>query len=82
VATGAADIPLKLPDPDVGTDEQPGPKSVMVALVGDAEAVATGWVDAMGADEDDDAADDELPELQAAVPTARPAATTDSARTR
>jgi hypothetical protein len=54
----------------------------MDALAGDADAVAAGWLEAMGADEDDDAADDELPELQAAVLTARPAATMDSARTR
>jgi hypothetical protein len=82
VATGACAIPLKLPAPDFGTVEQAGPKSVMDALAGDANAVAAGWLEAMGADEDDDAADDELPELQAAVLTARPAATMDSARTR
>ena len=30
VATGAADIPVKLPAPDFGTAAQPGPKSIAV----------------------------------------------------
>jgi hypothetical protein len=85
VATGAVDMPLKLPAPDLGTDAQPEPKSVAEAepeLDGMAEALD----EAMADDEDLGAADDEAdvpPELlQAAVPRASPAATADTARMR
>jgi hypothetical protein len=73
VATGAVDIPLKLPAPEVGTAEQAGPKSVSDVLACEAVTPAAGaWA----------AAEDEPPELHAAVPRARPAASAGTARTR
>jgi hypothetical protein len=71
VATGAAAIPLKLPAPDFGTDEQAGPKSIAAAGAED---------DAFGAAAGG-AADDPL-ELQAASPSPRLAASADTARRR
>src|SRR5690242_1166167 len=40
VATGALDMPLKLPAPDFGTDEQAGPKSIAAAAGADDAALA------------------------------------------
>jgi hypothetical protein len=84
VATGAVDIPLKLPAPDLGTDAQPEPK--LVAVV---EAEPDGMAEAIEDDDEaegaDEAAEDEvpeLPELQAARPRVRPAADTVTARIR
>ena len=69
VATGAVAMPLKLPAPDFGTDEQAGPKSMAAAAAADPPAAGA---------EADPAADDagattlrpeEDPlELQAAMP--------------
>jgi hypothetical protein len=88
VATGAADIPLKLPAPDLGTDAQPEPKSVVVAdpEAGMAEAIddepdGIAGDDAL-ADDEDDADVPFEPLLQAAVPTASAAAATGMARMR
>src|SRR5712671_1645273 len=70
VATGAVDIPLKLPAPDAGTDAQPEPKSV-------AEVDPDGMADALdppaagAADADDGGDEDEagvLPVLLQAAP--------------
>jgi hypothetical protein len=67
-------IPLKLPAPDLGTDEQPGPKSV--AAVG-ADVLDIGAeVEAAGADVE------APPELHAAAPMARLAASPDRASRR
>jgi hypothetical protein len=79
-------MPLKLPAPDLGTDAQPDPKSVVVApeLDGMAEADALDGAaddEALAAD-DDDAEVPELPELHAAAPSARPAVTTETATRR
>ena len=83
VATGAVDIPLKLPAPDEGTDAQPEPKSVVEV---DPDGMAEAPDDAIEDDPDDGADEDEAdvpPELlQAAVPKASPAATADTARMR
>jgi hypothetical protein len=85
VATGAVDMPLKLPAPDLGTDAQPEPKSVAEAEP-ELDGIAAALDEAMADDEDLGAADDEAdvpPELlQAAVPRASPAATADTARMR
>jgi hypothetical protein len=74
-------IPVKLPAPDEGTEAQPEPKSIIDAPAADAEdeGIADEEADEVGA-----AAELlELPELlHAAAPTARPAATTDTARVR
>jgi hypothetical protein len=75
-------IPVKLPAPDEGTEAQPEPKSVVDALAADAEDEA---IDDEDIDDEAGAAAEllELPELlHAAAPTARPAATTDTARVR
>ena len=79
VATGAVDIPVKLPAPLFGTDAQAGPKSAVVAAPEPPPAVA----DAIG-DEDEaaGAADEDVLELQAAVVRARPAAIPETARRR
>jgi hypothetical protein len=79
VATGAVAIPLKLPAPEEGTDAHPDPKSVMDALACCPEAADDDIID-FGDDEDDAAG--EPPELHAAVPTARPEASTAIVRTR
>jgi hypothetical protein len=84
VATGAVDIPVKLPAPLFGTDAQAGPKFIAVVAWDPPPAVE----DAIG-DEDEAAGDDppvsadvdEL-ELQAAVVRARPAAIPERARRR
>jgi hypothetical protein len=78
-------MPVKLPAPDAGTDEHPGPKSDM------ALADEPAPPDAMG-DDDDAMGDDEVgaaigvldeeDELHAAAPTARPAARPDTASRR
>jgi hypothetical protein len=75
-------IPVKLPAPDEGTEEQPEPKSIADAPEEDGIAEDDGIADE--ADEAGAAAELlELPELlHAAAPTARPAATTDTARVR
>jgi hypothetical protein len=89
VATGAVDIPVKLPAPVLGTEEHAGPKSVVVAAAEPPAALD----DAIGEDaiEEDEAAgaedppaaaeEDEL-ELHAAVDRARPAAMPLTARRR
>ncbi|MGA2826759.1 MAG: hypothetical protein ABSF03_11630 [Streptosporangiaceae bacterium] len=89
MATGAVDIPLKLPAPDFGTDAQPVPKSAdAVDPDGMADALDPPAAGAADADEaaDDGADEDEadvLPVLlQAAPPKASPAATADTARMR
>jgi hypothetical protein len=78
-------MPVKLPEPDVGTDAQPGPKS-MVAAAPDPPA-ADAEEDAM--EDEDDAAGDELEpeaavedplELQAARPRLQVRASPDTAR--
>jgi hypothetical protein len=70
-------MPLKLPAPDLGTDAQPDPKSVVVAPeldgMADDEALAA---------DDDDAEVPELPVLHAAAPSARPAVATETATRR
>src|ERR1700761_6329796 len=70
VATGAVDMPVKLPAPAAGTEAQPGPKSVVVApeLLAGAED--------MGAEAEEDAAPaalelEEPLELHAAAPRAQ-----------
>jgi hypothetical protein len=81
VATGAVAIPLKLPAPDFGTVEQPGPKSVLVVAAEPPEEAIADEDDAIG-DEDDAIGDEVDPEaavldpleLQAAAVRARPAA--------
>jgi hypothetical protein len=76
------DMPVKLPAPDLGTDAQPEPKSMLVVLPeldGMAEAIDD-ELDGMAEDfaDGDDAADvPELPELHAATPRASPAAVTE-----
>ncbi len=85
VATGAVAIPVKLPAPDEGTEEQPEPKSIADALAADAEdeGIADDGIADEEADEAGAAAELlELPELHAAAPTATPAAATDTARVR
>jgi hypothetical protein len=76
VATGAVDMPLKLPAPDFGTDEQAGPKSMTAAAAPDPATA-----DEAGPGEPE-AADEEPPELQAAVPRARLTARPDTASRR
>jgi hypothetical protein len=86
VATGAVDMPLKLPAPDLGTDAQPEPKSVAGAEPEpEPDGIAAALDEPMADDEDLGAADEAAvpPELlQAAVPIASPAATADTARMR
>ena len=71
VPTGAADMPLKLPDPEDGTDEQPGPNGAVAVpalldgIADDDDGVAAGVLLA------EDAAVDPL-DPQAAAPSARP----------
>ena len=75
VATGAVDMPVKLPDPEYGTDAQPGPKSADAV---DADGMADALDEAMG-DEPPTGPTrtmaDVPPEPHAAAPNARPAAT-------
>src|SRR6202034_1593069 len=72
VATGAAAIPLKLPAPDLGTDEQPAPKSAAAAgLAIGAEVEAIGGADV-----------EAPPELHAAAPMATLTASPDRASRR
>jgi len=66
VATGAVDMPVKLPAPVLGTAAQPGPKSLAVVAPEDAEAGAV----VAG----DDADGDDGLELHAAAVSARQAA--------
>jgi hypothetical protein len=81
-------MPLKLPAPDLGTDAQPEPKSMVVAPEPDGVAGAIddeldGIADDDAWADDDDDADVPLePLLQAAVPTASAAAATGMARMR
>jgi hypothetical protein len=73
-------IPLKLPAPDFGTDEQPGPKSIAAAA---ADPPAAGADEAAaGADDPGAAADEDELEPHAAVVRARPAAIPETARRR
>src|ERR1700761_6030506 len=76
VATGAEDMPVKLPAPDLGTDAQPEPKSVVVA------APEPDGMDEALADDPDDADVLFVPLLQAAAPRARPAVTAETATRR
>jgi hypothetical protein len=83
-------MPLKLPAPDLGTDAQPEPKSVVLAEPepdGMAEAIEDELDDGIAEDDapagDEDDADVPFePLLQAAVPRASPAAVADTARIR
>jgi hypothetical protein len=74
-------IPPKLPAPVLGTEEQAGPKSVVV-VVADPDCTADADEDGAADDEEDAAGVLELPELQAAAPRARPAAATETAAMR
>jgi hypothetical protein len=69
-------IPLKLPAPDFGTDEQAGPKSIAAAAGADEDAAALAGEDAGAA-----AVDDE-DEPHAAVARPRLTASPDRARRR
>jgi hypothetical protein len=78
-------IPLKLPAPVLGTDEQAGPKLAVDVPepAGIAEA-DEGAMDEAAEDGEEDEPDEvlELPELQAAALRARPAAATEAAAMR
>jgi hypothetical protein len=76
VATGAADMPVKLPAPDLGTAAQPGPKSDMAAEEADEDMDDDG--DAAG--DADELEDEEEP--HAAAPMLRLTASPDNARIR
>jgi hypothetical protein len=72
------DIPVKLPAPVLGTEEQAGPKSIVVAAAeppaADAlEDAIEEEAEAAGVEELPDAADEDELELHAAVLRARPA---------
>jgi hypothetical protein len=76
-------MPVKLPAPVFGTDEHPGPKSVMLADEPEApdEVVADDEDDGMGDDEAGAAGavlEEGDEELHAAAPTARAAAMPDT----
>jgi hypothetical protein len=81
-------MPLKLPAPDFGTEEQAGPKSVAVvaepepAAAGAEEPAAAGAEEpeAAGADEPEPEAVEEEVELQAAAPRPSVSARPDTAR--
>ena len=77
VATGAVDMPVKLPDPEDGTAEQAGPNGF--------EAVCADWVGMADAEDEDGVAAPELAEVplepHAAAPNARPAVMTAIAGT-
>jgi hypothetical protein len=78
VATGAVDMPVKLPAPVFGTAEHPGPKSaVVLADEPDDAAACVAGAEAAAAAPVEDAV-----ELQAAAPTARAAAMPGTARRR
>jgi hypothetical protein len=75
-------IPVKLPAPVLGTEEQAGPKSAVIADAPEPDGIAEADEGAdEAADDGEDAAAGvlELPELQAAAPRARPAAATETA---
>jgi hypothetical protein len=76
-------MPVKLPAPVLGTDEQPGPKSD-IALAGELAAAAPAAAEAEPDDEAgaDAGVVDEAVELHAAAPTAMLAAIPDTASTR
>jgi hypothetical protein len=76
-------MPLKLPAPDLGTEEQPGPKSAVVVAP---EPAAEAGEDAIGAEEEaagedvePEAAVEELLELHAAAPRTQVRARPDTA---
>jgi hypothetical protein len=73
-------MPVKLPAPDLGTEEQPGPKSAVVDAGADAAAEEAGIEDA-GAEEAGAAADEDPLELHAVAVRAT-AATPQAASTR
>jgi hypothetical protein len=78
-------IPLKLPAPVLGTDEQAAPKSAVDGPEPDGIAEADEpAMDEAADDGEEDEPDEvvELPELQAAAPRARPAAATEAAAMR
>jgi hypothetical protein len=70
-------MPVKLPAPDVGTEAQPGPKSVAV-VAPEADEDAMGDEEEAAGDEPE-AAVEELPELQAAAPRVQARARPDRA---
>jgi hypothetical protein len=80
-------MPVKLPEPDFGTEAHPMPKSMAAtaapepATAGAEEPAAAGAEEAaiVGLDEPD-AAEEEPLELQAAAPMARVSARPDTAR--
>jgi hypothetical protein len=72
-------MPLKLPAPDLGTEEQPGPKSVVVTAP-EADEDAAGAEEEAAGDELEPAAPvEELLELHAAAPRAQVRARPDTA---
>ena len=72
VATGAVDMPVKLPAPVVGTAEQAGPKSTAAAPdAGDDAAGEDAGADVAGEEDDDDPLELHAAALRASV-TARP----------
>jgi len=84
VATGAVAMPVKLPAPVLGTAPHAGPKSLIGETL-DPDGIDEADEDFIGEDADDGAEAAELvelPELQAAAPSARPAAVTDTAKVR
>src|ERR1017187_3637711 len=80
VATGAVAMPLKLPAPDFGTEEQAGPKSVVVVAEPEPAAAGAEEPAAAGADEPEPEAVEEEVELQAAAPRPSVSARPDTAR--
>jgi hypothetical protein len=64
-------MPVKLPAPDLGTEEQPGPKSAVVAA--GEEAAAAGAEEAGAEDAGVDAADEDPLELHAVAVRAKAA---------
>ncbi|MCL2585049.1 MAG: hypothetical protein FWE35_21620 [Streptosporangiales bacterium] len=80
-------MPLKLPAPVLGTEEQAAPKSA-IDEVPEPDGMAEPDAGAIDGDADDfaelpEAAElPELPELQAAAPRASPVAATETARVR
>ena len=82
VATGAVDIPLKLPAPDFGTEAQAGPKSMAAAAAADAEDAARRARTTGAEDVEPEAAVEDADEPHAAVPRPRLTARPDRARRR
>jgi len=53
VATGAVDMPVKLPAPVLGTEAQPGPKSLLVVAVPEDAGIEEAGIEEAGEDADD-----------------------------